>query len=161
MPRVRYALAAGLFLLAGAASPPLTLPSPPAGGEGWVRGPAEPPVVVSGAERPRTPGAAAPVVVSCSPAGPPPVAWWAVFGRTAAYRGYYVGGGTPCRGDARACDEGTWGWDYQGRCCLPKVWLSWTHGRKRQGGEGAYKTEGPPVPNVFAVPPPRRGESDH
>ena len=58
--------------------------------------------------------------------------------------GYYVGGGAPCHaGEARYCDEGTWGWDYFGMLGRKKVALNWHHGEKYQGGTGAYKTDGP------------------
>jgi hypothetical protein len=56
--------------------------------------------------------------------------------------GYYVGGGAAFGGDYRCCDEGTWGWDYLGR--IPKaIQLKWWHGRRYQGGTGAYRTDGP------------------
>lgn len=61
---------------------------------------------------------------------------------TCAYVGYPVGGGAPCKGDHPGPAEGTWGWDYQGRCIKRHVFLWWWHG-KCQGGEGAYKTDGP------------------
>jgi hypothetical protein len=61
---------------------------------------------------------------------------------TGAYDGYYVGGGSPCRGCGPGADEGTWGWDYLGRCWKSKVALLWSHGRC-QGGTGAYQTDGP------------------
>ena len=59
------------------------------------------------------------------------------------YTGYYVGGGAPCRGEPRCSTEGTWGWDYKGRCFSRNVWLDWWHGRRYQGGSGNYKTDGP------------------
>src|SRR4051812_22546851 len=96
--------------------------------------------------------AALPAGDPACPAGSPPVAWWAKPGRTDAYRGYYVGGGSACGGGPRFTDEGTWGWDYAGWCCPRKVFLRWTHGRLYQGGEGAYRVDGPPVPNFLAVP---------
>jgi hypothetical protein len=102
-------------------------------------------------------------VLSCCPAGPPPVACWAKPSRTKAYVGYYVGGGgAVCHPEPRGINEGTWGWDYQG-CLLPRnVWLRWNHGRLYQGGPGAYKVDGPPVPNVLAVPPlPHRDGGEH
>jgi hypothetical protein len=69
---------------------------------------------------------------------------------THAYVGYYVGGGSPCLGDHRFANEGTWGWDYQG-CLIPrKVFLCWWHGRCYQGGTGAYKTDGPHLPEKEA-----------
>lgn len=64
---------------------------------------------------------------------------------TGAYVGYWVGGGCPCQrlGDLPEPHEGTWGWDYSGRCFLRHVCLLWWHGRCCQGGTGAYKTDGP------------------
>jgi hypothetical protein len=59
------------------------------------------------------------------------------------YCGYYVGGGIPCLGDGRFFDEGTWGWDYHGICLHRRVALDWSHGRRFQGGTGAYQTDGP------------------
>ena len=63
---------------------------------------------------------------------------------TGQYRGYHVGGGAgnPRKAEPRRADEGTWGWDYQG--LLPRrIILGWWHGRRVQGGTGAYKTDGP------------------
>jgi hypothetical protein len=74
---------------------------------------------------------------------------------TCAYDGYYVGGGCPCRGAGPGPLEGTWGWDYIGRCPrLRRVMLGWCC--RYQGGSGAYKTDGPPVPNVFSIKLPER-----
>jgi hypothetical protein len=87
-------------------------------------------------------------------AGHVPVACWAVPGRTHAYDGYYVGGGAVVCGQPRCANEGTWGWDYEGCLFRRRVWLQWNHGKRYQGGQGAYKTDGPPLPNLFAVPPP-------
>lgn len=57
--------------------------------------------------------------------------------------GCYVGGGAAFYGDCRCSHEGTWGWDYHG-CLFPKrIWLGWHHGRRNQGGTGAYATDGP------------------
>jgi hypothetical protein len=77
---------------------------------------------------------------------------------TGRYVGYYVGGGAAWRGDPRALNEGTWGWDYQGFGLPRQIALQWTHGRRYQGGTGAYKTDGCPVPNVLAFPPPSKHE---
>lgn len=62
---------------------------------------------------------------------------------TCDYDGYYVGGGAAHFGDAPCPQEGTWGWDYFG--CHFNRWvdLGWWHGRRDQGGTGAYKTDGP------------------
>jgi hypothetical protein len=58
------------------------------------------------------------------------------------FYGWWVGGGTAVGGDMPCLNEGTWGWDYEG--VVPKrVWLLWSHGRRYQGGTGAYKTDGP------------------
>jgi hypothetical protein len=75
---------------------------------------------------------------------PPPrdcplaIACWARPLNTPAYDGYYVGGGATCRGDGPCPLEGTWGWDFIGRCYARKVMLGWWHGRRYQGGTGAY-----------------------
>lgn len=62
---------------------------------------------------------------------------------TKHYGWYYVGGGTLFRGDRPSPQEGTFGWDYRG-FILPKlVQLGWSHGRRYQGGGGAYRTVGP------------------
>jgi hypothetical protein len=71
----------------------------------------------------------------------------AVPADTGSYVGYQLGGGCPYphRADAPLPVEGTWGWDYQG-CLLPRrVILGWWHGRRYQGGMGAYQNEGPRV----------------
>src|SRR5207244_2860803 len=61
---------------------------------------------------------------------------------TGHYVGYYVGGGAPCRGDARCPWEGTWGWDSCGLIVPKRVMLGWYHGRRYQGGIGSYETAG-------------------
>lgn len=84
------------------------------------------------------------------------------------YGGYHVGGGCPCSGGPPTCHEGTWGWDYVGfKCLRPKVMLNWCRDRY-QGGTGAYKTDGPPVPDVGPIlneikkgPPGHRGGEEH
>lgn len=62
---------------------------------------------------------------------------------TGRYVGYYVGGGSACRGDPPGPGEGVWGWDYSGACFWPRIALWWNHGRRYQGGPGAYRTDGP------------------
>lgn len=64
--------------------------------------------------------------------------------RTKANVGYQVGGGNPFPhlAEPRRADEGTWGWDYQGRLLPRRVISGWWHGRRSQGGTGAYKTDG-------------------
>ena len=77
--------------------------------------------------------------------GRPRVAWWAIPSDTGHYLGYYVGGGCgrPLKGEPRRSDEGTWGWDYQGWLIPRRVVLDWWHGRRDQGGTGAYDSVGP------------------
>ncbi len=65
---------------------------------------------------------------------------------TGPYDGYYVGGGSACRGDGPGNEDGTWGWDYFGRCWKSKVALLWSDG-KYQGGAGAYQMDGPHLLN--------------
>jgi hypothetical protein len=73
--------------------------------------------------------------------------------------GYYVGGGSAWHwGEPRKLNEGTWGWDYKGFGLPKHIALQWSHGRRYQGGTGAYKTDGPPVPNILAFPPPSKHE---
>ncbi|MBY0526750.1 MAG: hypothetical protein K2R98_25385 [Gemmataceae bacterium] len=64
-----------------------------------------------------------------------------------AYIGYPVGGGAACKhkGDYPAPTDGTWGWDYQGRCFKRHVFLYYWHGRRYQDGGGAYKIDGPEI----------------
>ncbi len=69
---------------------------------------------------------------------------------TPEYEGYYVGGGSPYHGEGRCRTEGTWGWDYVGWHLPRRVALGWNHGRREQGGTGAYETDGPHVPDVIA-----------
>ena len=59
--------------------------------------------------------------------------------------GCYVGDGPPFHGDSRCAHEGTWGWDYHGRLFTKSIWLGWHHGRREQGGYGAYKSDGPHI----------------
>ena len=69
---------------------------------------------------------------------------FAIPSDTGHYLGYYVGGGAghPHKAEPRRDDEGTWGWDYQGWLVQRRVILGWWHGRRYQGGTGAYKTDG-------------------
>jgi hypothetical protein len=64
--------------------------------------------------------------------------------------GYYVGGGCAWRGEPRYPDEGTYGWDYEGCYFARRVWLLWSHGRRYQGGTGAYASDG--VQSPLSVP---------
>jgi hypothetical protein len=68
--------------------------------------------------------------------------------------GYYVGGGASFHhSETRRCEEGTWGWDETG-CHLfrHRSILGWFHGRRYQGGTGAYATDGRPLPDyVYGI----------
>jgi hypothetical protein len=55
----------------------------------------------------------------------------------------FVGGGVQFHGNGRFAHEGTWGRDYCGWLVSHRPWLNWSHGRRHQGGSGAYKTDGP------------------
>jgi hypothetical protein len=70
--------------------------------------------------------------------------------------GYYVGGGSPCRGQAswfkgepRYPHEGTWGVDYAP--WTSRVRLQWFHGYRAQGFGGQYEPNGHnnPVRDVY------------
>ncbi len=66
--------------------------------------------------------------------------------------GYYVGGGVVAvgHGEPRRRDEGTWGWDETGgQHFRRRIILGWSHGRKYQGGTGAYRTDGPVMPDLI------------
>jgi hypothetical protein len=64
---------------------------------------------------------------------------------TSHYGGYRVGGGLPVYGDGPLFHEGTFGWDYFGILFSKRIALNFSHGRREQGGSGAYKTDGPRV----------------
>jgi hypothetical protein len=87
----------------------------------------------------------------CRAGCPQRVAWYARPSESRAYTGYYVGGGSAVAGSYRCPNEGTWGWDYDGWLLPHRVLLSWSHGWRYQGGTGAYKVDGPPVPDVPAL----------
>jgi hypothetical protein len=82
---------------------------------------------------------------------PTAVAWWAIPSDTGHYTMYRVGGGCPCPclADPPMTWEGTWGWDYVGHWFRPDAILGWWHGRRCQGGAGAYQTDGPTLNNFF------------
>jgi hypothetical protein len=65
--------------------------------------------------------------------------------------GYYVGGGVPLgHGEGRRPDDGTWGWDETGsQHFRRRTILGWSGGRKYQGGTGAYRTDGPVIPDLI------------
>jgi hypothetical protein len=73
---------------------------------------------------------------------------------TAGGIGSYIGGGV-CLGlgDPRFHGEGTWGWDETGSHLFRRrALLGWSHGRKYQGGTGAYYTDAPHIPDpVFGL----------
>jgi hypothetical protein len=71
--------------------------------------------------------------------------------RTAGGIGYYVGGGVPLgHGEGRRASDGTWGWDETGsRHFRRRTILGWSQGRKYQGGTGAYRTDGPVMPDLI------------
>jgi hypothetical protein len=70
---------------------------------------------------------------------------------TAGGIGYYVGGGVPFgHGKGRRGGDGTWGWDETGgRHFRRRTILGWSQGRKYQGGTGAYRTDGPVMPDLI------------
>lgn len=59
------------------------------------------------------------------------------------YTMYKVGGGSALFGSGPMLSEGTWGLDYAGFLLPRKIALNWNHGKREQGGTGAYKTDGP------------------
>jgi hypothetical protein len=72
--------------------------------------------------------------------------------KTSGGIGYYVGCGVLAigRGEPRRRDEGTWGWDETGgQHFRRRIILGWSHGRKYQGGTGAYRTDGPVMPDLI------------
>lgn len=83
---------------------------------------------------------------------PQEIARWAKPSDTGRYVGYYVGGGAwnYRQSDPPLPDEGTWGWDFAGGHFRRRVVLNWWHGRRYQGGTGAYQTEGPRLPPTGA-----------
>jgi hypothetical protein len=84
-------------------------------------------------------------IPDCKRAGNPHcVAKWAKCGVDDKYSSWFVGGGAAFfRGKPRKPSDGTWGLDYNGLFGRANVWLKYTRGRK-QGGEGAYETDGEP-----------------
>lgn len=84
---------------------------------------------------------------NCRAGCPRNVAWWSKPSTTPKYSGYYVGGDTAWWGCGRSAEDGTWGLDFVGGLFQRRVWLNWSHGRRYQGGIGAYKTDGPHLLN--------------
>jgi hypothetical protein len=70
----------------------------------------------------------------------------AIPSNTRNYGGYWVGGGVPILGEGPTLEEGVFGWDYFGMTFTKRVALNFTHGRRHQGGFGAYQTDGPRLP---------------
>jgi hypothetical protein len=66
---------------------------------------------------------------------------------TGRYTGGTIGGGVLRlrKSDRPLPNEGTWGWDYTGGLFQRRVFLGWWHGRRYQGGSGAYQTDGPHI----------------
>jgi hypothetical protein len=81
------------------------------------------------------------------------IARWAKPQDPCKYDGYYVGGGAwRYKHDGRTCQQGTWGWDYTGKCLHPLVRLGWTHPPRYQGGTGSYEPDGPrPLEELHAA----------
>jgi len=84
---------------------------------------------------------------------PHQIARYARVGYGSSYVAYYVGGGARAsKGEARYCDEGTFGVDYMP--IVPgfrrSVVLGWWHGKRQQGGYGQYEPNAPvaPFPNM-------------
>jgi hypothetical protein len=85
-------------------------------------------------------------------------------GVTPQYGGYYVGGGCilPCLSGPLAPHWGTFGLDYcQNKLFRYHVRLGWCCPERRKGGVGSYRTDGPPVPNIFAIHLPEREQPVH
>lgn len=84
-------------------------------------------------------------IADCKRAGNPHrVAKWARCSVDDKYSSWFVGGGAAFfRGKGRQSSDGTWGTDYSGLFGHANVWLKYTRDRK-QGGEGAYRTDGEP-----------------
>jgi hypothetical protein len=83
-------------------------------------------------------------ISDCRRAGQPHrIAPWAQRSITPQNTSWYVGGGAAFGGRCRRADEGTWGLDYHGKWHPSAVFMAWTCGRK-QGGAGAYQTDGEP-----------------
>ena len=75
---------------------------------------------------------------------PRQIARWARPQNVCAYSGYFVGGGSDSYHSLARCpDQGTWGWDFVGRCCAPTVKLGWTNPPRVQAGTGSYEPDGP------------------
>jgi hypothetical protein len=69
---------------------------------------------------------------------------------TCRYDGYYVGGGAPTYCNAGRCaDQGTWGWDFVGKCLPRVVELNWWHHPHEQGGTGSYEPDGPRCSDIL------------
>lgn len=79
------------------------------------------------------------------------VAWWARPSESSAFAAYRVGGGQLAGGSGPSGDQGTWGWDYRGGLFPRRTILNWSNGPRYQGGTGAYRTDGPHVPDLPAL----------
>jgi hypothetical protein len=93
-------------------------------------------------------------------AGTTGIAWYALPGLSPKETGGYVGGGCLVRGGPRGPEDGTWGWDYVGKGKhAGRIFLGWCGCRFKPAGP--YKTDGPEVPDVFAVKPIKRAVEQH
>src|SRR5581483_4428077 len=78
----------------------------------------------------------------------------AALSNTCEYYGYYVGGNCvlKCKGGGPGPLQGTYGWDYSGKCFHRNIILHFCERCKYYQGIGAYNPEkGPHVPNVFGI----------
>jgi hypothetical protein len=83
----------------------------------------------------------------------------AIPSQTPAYYGYFVGGGRVFGGNGAGPLEGTWGWDYGGRCLYNPCLVLGFGSTHYQGGTGSYKTDkGPKVPNPLGYKIPSHNE---
>jgi hypothetical protein len=92
---------------------------------------------------------------------PQEISCLAAPGRTASYCGGWIGGGCLIRGSAPDQGDGTWGWDYAGCGWYPgRLFLKWCHCGVEKPLAG-YKTDGKPVPNIFAIQPKSKEKAEH
>ncbi len=150
------------------ASRPIPQPAPPAthghpNPAVLQERPAPPPPVVTDAHGHPAPHIANTEWDHCRAGYPQSIRKCAVRSDTGAYVGNYVGGGNPfCRkAQGPYLEDGTWGWDYTGRCFCRRVLLGWWHGRKYQGGVGRYETDGPHLRHLHEPEVPNGGHHGH
>ena len=98
----------------------------------------------------------------CRAGYPMCIAPWARPGISPREAGGLVGGGTSFRQAGPSYCDGTWGWDYVGPCAkFHHIFLGWSYDRKHPARPGSYKTDGPPVVDVFAEKPLRHAVERH